>query len=154
MINALLRRLPFRILFVSLIFLCTFETFAGERSERTPNEFLTTFYGWYLNELVSYKSPVFDDKKSLGKYVSRGAIRRISRGYATGAYDNDYFTKSQDVMDDWLSDISVSGVVIKGGGASAVVMLGNVNKWSLKVIMKKVNGTWLIERVDDLNSHP
>ncbi|SMC21251.1 Protein of unknown function [Andreprevotia lacus DSM 23236] len=120
---------------------------ASEQVGQGPETVLTTFYPWYLGRLNDGVAPIASDRANLAKYVSQRRMSVLAKEYAKGALDVDYFTKAQDVMDDWQAHVSVTDVAIKDQGASAIVTLGNVDKWRLKVFLTNAKGRWRIDKV-------
>lgn len=115
-----------------------------------PDATVSAFYGWYLHALSADHDPLHDDKAQLSTYVSTALIREIERQInSPNGLDADYFIQSQDYLDDWLTNISVTKTTINGDTASVVVTLGTTKEsiWKLGVTLKKERNLWKIRKV-------
>jgi hypothetical protein len=113
----------------------------------TPELLLPSFYSWYLGKIEDGDAPVVIDRKTLRRYVSSSRMKKLAEAYRSGSLDIDYFTKAQDVMEDWQNHVTVTDVAIDSRRASAVVALGAAADWRLKVFMIREQGRWRIDRV-------
>lgn len=126
---------------------------AGGPAKQAPETVVSSFYSWYLGKLNEGIAPIANDRAGLRKYISHRRLTRLVHEYDKGSLDVDYFTKAQDIMDDWQGHVAVSDVVAKDRDASAMVTLGNVDKWKLKVSLINTWDGWRIDKVVDLNTH-
>ncbi|SMC20247.1 Protein of unknown function [Andreprevotia lacus DSM 23236] len=117
-----------------------------------PALLLTRFYGWYLDEFDHGRSPLTDQPRAMQAWVSRAALKRIRAGFASGRYDSDYFTRTQDILEDWPAHVAVSKLSQQGHKATAIVTLGRQSPWSLRVQLSLGAEGWRIETVTAL--HP
>lgn len=141
-----------RVLIATLVALLAFCQVAAAASGApgTPEKRLVAFYTWYLSRIENGQAPVASERGELRRYVSESTLKTLVRRYNRGTLDSDYFTKSQDVLDDWPEHIAVSDVAIKGRTATARVVLGATEKLNLFVSLVLETGEWKIRKVTEI----
>ena len=114
---------------------------------------LASFYHWYLETLAKGRDPLHDDRAKIEACVSKALLRKIEKQInSPDGLDEDYFTKAQDYLNDWATNIVVSDVNTHGGVASAIVTLGVTKESKSRLLVNVVQerGSWKISKV----SHP
>src|SRR5215510_10050422 len=102
---------------------------AEHSSKAGPQATLAEFYHWYLEALAKDRNPLGDDRAKMEQYVSKTLLQQIERHInSPEGLGEDYFTKAQDYLEDWQTNIVVSDVRIEGKAASAIVTLGATKK--------------------------
>jgi hypothetical protein len=72
------------------------------------------FYRWYLGELAKDRNPLQDDHAKIETYVSKALVQELDRHIdSEEGLDEDYFTRAQDYLEDWASNIAVSGNILR-----------------------------------------
>jgi hypothetical protein len=123
-----------------------------------PGALIEEFYKWYIHSVAHQVDPLKAGKPTLKKYVTRRLILKIeklAREMASGGYDSDYFLEAQgrypdspDLEDVWTRNISVSGVVVRGATATAVVSFGDNGELAReRVSLIQEGGVWKIDNV-------
>jgi hypothetical protein len=153
MVHERFRRTIFGLLLGAMLCFSALVSAANVSTHTSPEDVLKSFYSWYIRDVQAMKIPILNDRTTLKTYVSSRRIGQVDQLIKTGEYDADYFTKSQDVMDDWAENIAISNVEIKGNKATAIVVLGVASPWKLKAYIVSARGQWRIERVEDMNTH-
>ncbi|GEM_PF-2528182 len=115
-----------------------------------PQAALTEFYRWYLESLAHHRDPLSDEPVKTGQYVSKKLIQQIHKlENSPDGLDEDYFTKSQDILEDWQAHIVVSEVQMKDKSASALVTLGvtkdSMHRLKLNLVLE--GASWKISKV-------
>lgn len=125
-------------LFCALIVaLCSTSAAAQRRTtssalDRSPEIVVKEFYKWYIHSVSHQIDPFKAGKTTLKKYVTLRFIRkieRIAKEMASEGYDGDYFLEAQgthpdspDLEDEWIKNISLSRVAVRGATATAPVL--------------------------------
>ncbi len=122
-------------------------------AEATPSAQQTTqsFYAWYLKRLNDDKVPLDDNPQQMQQYVSENLIKSIDKqAKSEDGLDEDYFIKSQDIDDSWLTHIQVTETAVKGATAQENVVLGTTqdNSQVLNVTLGKDKDVWKITAVE------
>ena len=135
-----------------LLLICAFGAHGQSpaSSQSTPQATLAAFYHWYLEELAKNRDPLHDDRSKMEVYVSKGLLREIDkRANSSEGLDEDYFTRAQDYLEDWASNIVVSDVRIDGRAASAMVTLGSTKQSRQRLALNLINegNVWKISKV-------
>ncbi|MGC8494804.1 MAG: DUF3828 domain-containing protein [Syntrophobacteraceae bacterium] len=115
-----------------------------------PKEMLINFYHWYLNEFVTNRDPLHDNRATMEIYVTDTLLKEIDRRYnSPDGLEEDYFIKAQDYLNDWLNNVVVTIRHIKGSVAYATVTLGTTekSKHRLTVELIKKGNFWKIRKV-------
>lgn len=109
------------------------------------------FYAWYLKRLSDDKVPLDDNPQQMQQYVADSLIKSIDKqAKSEDGLDEDYFIKSQDYDDTWLTHIQVTETATKGATAQENVVLGTTqdNSQVLKVTLGKDKDSWKITAVE------
>lgn len=109
------------------------------------------FYAWYLKRLNDDKVPLNDNPQQMQQYVADSLIKAIDKqAKSEDGLDEDYFIKSQDIDDSWLTHIQVTETATKGATAQENVVLGTTqdNSQVLKVTLGKDKDAWKITAVE------
>ena len=114
---------------------------AASVSAQSPDQVAHDFYAWYLGQLAKNQDPVTLKASSLKDYVSDALLAGIDRKLKSAdGMDADYFLKTQDYLDGWLSNVAVAPAKIAGQSATALVTLGapggaKDELWTLRVTL-------------------
>ncbi|QIM43074.1 DUF3828 domain-containing protein [Leclercia adecarboxylata] len=116
-------------LLIVLAFLFTsFSVNSAEIECASPQERVTQFYKWYLNEIKSERYPLTihfkDDKDKLKNWLSEDFLKKIQEPESRNEIDYDYFTFSQDFFEPWLKYISAKNVKQNGRRSEVHLLLG------------------------------
>lgn len=92
---------------IFLIALCMLFLFSSHSyaSQSNEDKLVKEFYVWYIKKCINGENPIHGD--DIYKYVSPCTINNIRIGYLKCFWDADYFTKSQDIWDSWLTGLVV-----------------------------------------------
>jgi hypothetical protein len=151
----LLRFISIRIRFLSTAVFLTVAIFYAPsiHAQSTPEQTLTTFYKWYLHELVAEKDPRNNNAKINAATSAR--LQRWFRSKEGREWDADYFTDAQDWDPKWEGHISTSEAVITRNTAELRITLGprvkavnSMSPHTLRVKMVRERGAWKIDRVN------
>jgi hypothetical protein len=115
-----------------------------------PEARTSEFYHWYLDSLSRNKDPLKESPNTISNYIAGDLIKEINSKISSDAgLESDYFTKSQDYIDEWVTHINVKMTKIDKSGASVVVTLGeSQNEISkLDVLLIKQKGEWKIYKI-------
>ncbi|WP_455923038.1 DUF3828 domain-containing protein [Pseudomonas putida] len=110
-----------------------------------------SFYAWYLKRLSDDKVPLNDNPQQMQQYVADSLIKSIDKqAKSEDGLDEDYFIKSQDYDDTWLTHIQVTETASKGTTAKENVVLGTTqdNSQVLNVSLGKDKDGWKIVGVE------
>jgi hypothetical protein len=128
-------------------------TTAAQTSQSEINAVLSTFYHWYLEALTKDQLPLSNDRTKMELYVSTTLLQEIDKRISSPqGMDEDYFTKAQDYLEDWSSNILVSDIqIVAGNAASAIVTLGATkeSKHRLAVSLVHEGNVWKISKVSE-----
>jgi len=116
----------------------------------SPKPMTEAFYSWYLQKFSEEKDPLTDDPTQMKQYVSDELIGKIKKQMdSPDGLEEDYFLKTQDYMDEWLTQIKVSEPQLKGATAREQVTLGNTPDTTqiVDVLLVKDKGCWKINDV-------
>jgi len=126
---------------------------AATSAQTTPEQTLTTFYKWYLHELVSERNPEPTSAKVNAVISTR--LRKWFKSKAGREWDADYFIDAQDWDPKWETHIKTTGAVIKGNNAELRVILGpevkavnSMSPHTLRIKMVKEQGGWKIDHIN------
>ena len=122
----------------------------GPNPQAGPPAVLEEFYHWYVDSLNQRRDPLSDERAKIGQYVSQKLLRQIDKlSNRPEGLDEDYFTKSQDILEDWPTRIAVTEVHLKGASASAVVTLGatkdSIHRLAVSLVLE--GASWKISKV-------
>jgi hypothetical protein len=119
-------------------------------SAATPEAVVKDFYRWYIDRLNKNRDPLRDEKLALKKYLTPEFFKKAPKLLEqTGA---DVFICAQDWDKDWGKNASISKPYIQGSVATLnVTLAGNLMNHKLKVIMRRLDGTWKIDKIDPLD---
>ena len=115
-----------------------------------PQAVLAEFYHWYVESLNQRHDPLSDERAKIGLYVSQKLLQQIDKiSNSPDGMDEDYFTKSQDILEDWPTRIAVTEVHMKDSSASAVVTLGATKDsiHRLRLNLVREGTSWKISKV-------
>ncbi|PXX58301.1 Protein of unknown function [Pseudomonas sp. LAMO17WK12:I10] len=116
----------------------------------SPKPVAEAFYNWYLQSFSNEKDPITDDLPHLQQYVTQALIERIKKQMnSPEGLEEDYFLKTQDYMDEWLTQIKVSEPQVQGTSARESVTLGNTPDTTqvVDLLLVKDKGCWKINEV-------
>jgi hypothetical protein len=122
---------------------------ADEQS--SPKQVTQDFYTWYVKSLADNKVPLEDDVERLKNYVAPSLISDIDKqAKSEDGLEEDYFIKSQDYDESWLSKVQVADQGTKGASAKEGVVLGTTedNAQRLTVLLSKGKDGWRITSVE------
>lgn len=123
---------------------------AAQTLTPSPQTTLVEFYHWYIESLDRHRNPLSDEPEKIEQYVSKKLIQHIDKlSSSPEGLDEDYFLKSQDILEDWPAHIVVSEVRMKGKSASAIVTLGATKESKHRLILDLVQegNSWKISKV-------
>jgi hypothetical protein len=141
-----------------LVLICAFAIKPEGISAQTPNPqsdistTLSSFYHWYVDAVAKQHPPLREDRAKLETYVTKTLLQQIDKLInSPDGLEEDYFTKAQDYMDDWMTNIVVSDTRIDGKTASAIVTLGATAESKHRLALKLIQegDSWKISRVTD-----
>src|SRR5262249_1274886 len=101
-------------------------------------------------DLANHHVPLTDDRTKMASFVGRGLLRDLDRRLKSPeGFDEDYFIRAQDYLEDWPQNIVVSNVRTNSKTASALVTLGAIaeSKQQLGLRLLTESGRWKISRV-------
>ncbi len=114
---------------------------ATSAAAQSPDQVAHDFYAWYLGQLARNQDPVTLKAPPLKDYVSDALLAEIDRQLKSAdGMDADYFLKTQDYLDGWLSHVAVGPAKVTGPSATALVTLGapggaKDELWKLRVTL-------------------
>jgi hypothetical protein len=73
----------------------------------TPENVVKNFYIWYLNELAKESKLPVPYNDAIYQYVDKCLIKKVCLSYKIGIVDADYFTDSQDSIEDYRKTIKI-----------------------------------------------
>ena len=125
---------------------------------KSPDIVVKEFYEWYIHSASHHIDPFKAGKTTLKKYVTLrfvSKVERIAKEMASEGYDGDNFLQAQgtypdspDLEDEWLKNISVSKVAVRGTTATTVVSFGDDGKLAReRISLIKEGGVWKIDNV-------
>lgn len=117
----------------------------------TAQQTTQAFYTWYIKSLADNKVPLDDDVEHLRNYVAESLIKDIDKqAKSADGLEEDYFIKSQDYDDSWLTHVQVADQGTKGASATESVVLGTTedNAQRLTVLLAKGKDGWRITSVE------
>ncbi|MDE1166454.1 MAG: DUF3828 domain-containing protein [Pseudomonas sp.] len=118
---------------------------------QTPQQTTQAFYSWYLKRLSQDKVPLTDDVARMQTFAADSLLKSIDQqAKAEGGLEEDYFIKSQDYDETWLTHINVTEQSLKGVVAKENVVLGTTqdNAQVLNVSLGKDKMGWRITSVE------
>jgi len=122
-------------------------------AQSTPEQTLTTFYKWYLHELVSGRTPRPTSAKVNAVISTR--LRSWFRSKEGREWDADYFIDAQDFDPKWETQIETTKAEISGNKADIRVVLGprvkavnSMSPHTLRIKMVKEQGGWKIDHIN------
>jgi len=133
-------------------------TSASSAEAGSPELVVKEFYKWYIHSESHKIDPFKAGKITLKKYVTLRfilKIERIAKEMASEGYDGDYFLEAQasypdspDLEDEWIKNISVSNVTVRGTTATAVISFGDDGKLAReRISLLQEGGIWKIDNV-------
>ncbi|MBD1551898.1 DUF3828 domain-containing protein [Pseudomonas typographi] len=124
-------------------------------ADTTAKQTTEAFYTWYLQSFSQDKVPLNDDLQQMKAYVADSLLDGLRKQMASDeGLEEDYFIKSQDYDDSWLTHINVTERTAKGTSAIEDVVLGTTqdNSVALNVTLNKVKDGWRIVKVDGVKT--
>jgi hypothetical protein len=115
---------------------------------------VNSFYTWYLPATSKKGDPLRTARAKMNQFVSKALLAEIDKLIADDDLDADYFTQSQDNLEDWPSNIMASNTQVKANRATTVLTLGasKKTKRKLQVTLIKEDEQWKIRRVKPFNA--
>ena len=125
----------------------------GGAAEKTPKESIRGFYHWYMSAVIAGKSPVQTKASELKQFVTNRFLNEIDETYKKmNGLGADPFLQSQDIDNDWKSNIIVSKLKTTGSTATAEVELkGKDLSRKLSVSLVQEQGTWKLDQVQPID---
>lgn len=117
----------------------------------SPKQITEAFYKWYVKSLSDNKVPLDDDVEHLEGYVAESLIKDLDKqAKSEDGLEEDYFIKSQDYDDSWLTSVKAADLGTKGATAKESVVLGTTedNAQRLTVALSKGKEGWRITSVE------
>ena len=160
-----LMKLPNLAVFLALIVMICSAPVVAQRTTATsqvspdPEIVVKEFYEWYIHSVSHQIDPFKAGRATLKKYVTARFIREIDRKekeLESAGFDADYFLEAQkdypdspDFEDEWIKNISVSKVVVRGSSATASAGFGRGGELAKeRISLIKESGVWKINRVE------
>jgi hypothetical protein len=129
---------------------------ASSQPAISPEQTVISFYEWYLK----WDNKPQNDTATLSRYVTKWRLRKNSEFMHSGVdgdppvltakdsaffepedEDADYFTKTQDVMDDDWKQVYLTQPIVKNGTATAILTFGSLpDQQNLDITLKLENG--------------
>ncbi|MBB3322742.1 DUF3828 domain-containing protein [Atlantibacter sp. RC6] len=137
------------------LFLSSALTFAGT-TQIGPEKAALEFNRWYLDQIQDNKYPL--DGHEIEKYVTADTLQNLLKIFAqevrTGdaLIDADPFTQSQDILEDWPTNITVISNTFEHGCQNVYVAFGKSQKYVLADCMVKEDGVWKVKSVTQISS--
>lgn len=113
------------------------------------------FYTWYVDSFSKDEAPLTDNLQQMQAYVADSLLNDLRKQINSDeGLEEDYFTKSQDYDDTWLTNIKVTERSVKGASAIEDVVLGTTqdNSVALNVTLSKGKDGWRIVKVDGVKT--
>ncbi|QAX80359.1 DUF3828 domain-containing protein [Yersinia hibernica] len=120
-----------------------------------PEDTVTSFYRWYLNEISADNYPLtskkHEDKENMAKWVSPSLLKNLQYEISNNELDAEYFTDAQDIFDEWVEHINSHKVTQTNREARVELTLGvNDSKRKYEVIVDNNATCWKINRVQSV----
>ena len=132
-----------------MAFAASISQVTGANAAKTPEETIRAFYHWYMGIVIAGGSPMQTKRSELKQFVTERFLKEIDQqkkeSEGLGA---DPFLQSQDMDNDWKSNIAVSNLKTTGSHATAAVKLkGKDLSRKLTVSLVREQGTWKLDSV-------
>lgn len=139
---------------LTLLFLgCFYQCFAKADCEKSPDLTTTSFFNFYLKSFKNNEDPLVDSIPKMSLYITRSLLTKLTNQInSPDGREYDYFTKSQDYMDEWINSYRVIETSRTEKSAKERVLLGvDSDSYSeLEVTLVKNGSCWKIDKVEDL----
>ena len=139
-------------LLLTVVGILTISTATGS-AQSTPEQTLTTFYKWYIHELVSERNPRPTSAKVNAVISTR--LRNWFKSKEGREWDADYFIDAQDFDPKWETHIETTKAEISGNKSDIRVVLGprvkavnSMSPHTLRIKMVKEQGGWKIDHIN------
>lgn len=140
------------ILLVILVLVITpFSASAVETKCVSPQETVTQFYRWYLNEIKNERYPLTvyfkSGEKKLKNWLDEELLKELQDPESQSEMDYDYFTDAQDFFDAWLDNIHISNIKRDVNKSEVHLSLGmndTLRQYSIRLVRKSC---WKIKNV-------
>lgn len=142
-----------RILFLLTVVFTAQQAIATEQCEPTPEKAVFSFYTWYLKSKSENKDPVIGKSETLNQYLSPELLVSIkTQTESKYGLDYDYFLKTQEYMDSWINDISVSNITSFNSISKETVTFAKntEEEYSLEIILSKKDKCWFFSKVKNV----
>lgn len=141
--------LTFAMLFFSSF--CAKATSVNSEAKKTPEAIVRQFYSEYL---TAWNDPnVQSGIERSQKVIESNGTNHLRKLNSNNASGSDYFTHSQEVCPDWVSNISTEIILKKNGLARVELVLGeNDSESTYHINVVKENNKWLMDSVDFISS--
>ncbi|CNE05811.1 DUF3828 domain-containing protein [Yersinia mollaretii] len=128
---------------------------ASEQVCASPENTVTNFYRWYLNEISSDNYPLtsakHEDKENMARWISPSLLKTLQDEVSNNELDAEYFTDAQDIFDEWVSHINSHKVTQTTREARVELTLGvNESKRKYEVVVDNNATCWKINRVQSV----
>ncbi|MFF7707492.1 DUF3828 domain-containing protein [Pseudomonas sp. NPDC007930] len=113
------------------------------------------FYAWYMDSFSKDQAPLNDDVAQMKQYVADALLDDLRKQMNSDeGLEEDYFVKSQDYDDTWLTHIKVVERSAKASSATEEVTLGTTqdNSVIVSVTLAKGKDGWRITKVDPIKT--
>lgn len=129
-------------LFISTFSIQSFATSCPE----TPSDTAKSFYFDYLSSYMNGKDDL--KKQYIKEYSTEKLISKLKHAKSVS---EDYFLKTQDYYDEWLSSIDVKSVNSNNESSNLILTLGETQESYQKLNVKliKIDGCWKISSVNN-----
>ena len=131
------------IIFAFLLAACSATPITNQslQTGSSPEDTVRQFYDWYLH--ARFPNPDKEHNAKFQKYVTQKFLKE-----AAGEWDAVLFIAAQDADPTWANDFTVAKATVKGDQANTQVALnGKKVRATLRVFLKRENGTWKIDNV-------
>src|ERR1700730_10251827 len=118
----------------------------GSNAAKTPEQAIRNFYHWYMGELIAGGSPMQKKRSEMNQFVTERFLNEIERwNKESEGLGADPFIQSQDVDNEWKSNIVVKNLKTSGSKATARVELkGKGLSQKLSVSLVQEQGAWVV----------
>lgn len=124
----------------------------AQSNTKTPEETTKTFYQWYTND--NTHPDIYKPKGTpLEELVSQALLKKLQQDYKKGLIDTDYFTKTQDNLEDWATNVNIEKTTkLNKNQVMLLVSLGKTKETThkLQVTLTQETNLWKITKVTQI----
>lgn len=139
---------------VVLLATCLGPSAHAANAPATAQNRVSAFYAWYIALNAKLALPLTD--QGITRFVARDTVARLRRDYEHDRLPDgvDYFLKVQDSDDaDWLAHMDAKSATLLDNVAIVPVSFGSKNKSCVVVFLRKIDGQWMITKVDGTSDY-